>query len=77
MSEDVQELLKRVEILIHHALLQRDDGVLGDGYEFRTDLAAARGDVAKTDADGRYTLPIDEESIIFVIKPSGYAVPVD
>jgi C terminal of Calcineurin-like phosphoesterase/N terminal of Calcineurin-like phosphoesterase/Calcineurin-like phosphoesterase len=34
-------------------------------------------DVVKTDADGRYTLPIDDESIIFVIKPSGYAPPVD
>jgi signal peptidase I len=34
-------------------------------------------DVVKTDADGRYTLPIDEESVIFVIKPAGYAVPVD
>jgi hypothetical protein len=34
-------------------------------------------DVLKTDADGRYTLPIDEESVIFVIKPAGYAVPVD
>jgi hypothetical protein len=34
-------------------------------------------DVAKTDASGRYTLPIDDESIIFVIKPTGYALPVD
>jgi 3',5'-cyclic AMP phosphodiesterase CpdA len=34
-------------------------------------------DVVKTDAAGRYTLPIDEESIVFVIKPTGYAVPLD
>jgi hypothetical protein len=34
-------------------------------------------EVAKTDADGRYTLPIEDESIVFVIKPTGYAVPVD
>ena len=34
-------------------------------------------DVVRTDADGRYTLPIDDESVIFVIKPSGYAVPVN
>jgi C terminal of Calcineurin-like phosphoesterase/N terminal of Calcineurin-like phosphoesterase len=34
-------------------------------------------DVVKTDADGRYTLPIDEESVIFVVKPTGYAPPVD
>ena len=34
-------------------------------------------DVIKTDADGRYTLPLEDGSVIFVIKPSGYAVPVD
>jgi N terminal of Calcineurin-like phosphoesterase len=34
-------------------------------------------EVVRTDAGGRYTLPIDDESIVFVIKPTGYAVPVD
>lgn len=34
-------------------------------------------DVVKTDADGHYTLPIDDESVIFVIKPTGYASPVN
>lgn len=34
-------------------------------------------EVVKTDAAGRYALPIDDESIVFVIKPTGYAVPVD
>jgi calcineurin-like phosphoesterase family protein len=34
-------------------------------------------EVAKTDAAGRYALPIDDESVVFVIKPTGYAVPVD
>jgi len=34
-------------------------------------------EVVKTDAAGRYTLPVDDESIIFVIKPTGYAVPLD
>ena len=34
-------------------------------------------EVVRTDAGGRYTLPIGEETIIFVIKPSGYAVPTD
>jgi hypothetical protein len=34
-------------------------------------------EVMKTDAEGHYALLIDDESIIFVIKPSGYAVPVD
>jgi 3',5'-cyclic AMP phosphodiesterase CpdA len=34
-------------------------------------------DVAKTDAQGRYTLPLEEEAVIFVIKPVGYAAPID
>ena len=34
-------------------------------------------DVVRTDQDGRYALPIDDEMIIFVIKPTGYAVPVE
>lgn len=34
-------------------------------------------DVARTDAEGRYSLPLEDECVVFVIKPSGYAVPVD
>ncbi len=34
-------------------------------------------DVVKTDAAGRYTLAVDDESIIFVIKPAGYTPPVN
>lgn len=34
-------------------------------------------EVVKTDASGRYTLPIEDESIIFVIKPTGYALPLE
>ncbi len=32
-------------------------------------------DVVVTDKNGRYTLPVGEDNIIFVIKPSGYEVP--
>ena len=34
-------------------------------------------EVAVTDADGRYTLPVAEETIVFVIKPAGFMTPVD
>ncbi len=34
-------------------------------------------EVVQTDVQGRYTLSIDDEAVIFVIKPSGYAVPAD
>jgi hypothetical protein len=34
-------------------------------------------DIAVTDADGRYTLPLPEEAVIFVIKPAGFMPPVE
>ncbi len=34
-------------------------------------------EVARTDAAGRYALPVEPGQSIFVVKPSGYAVPVD
>lgn len=34
-------------------------------------------DVVRTDSEGRYTLPIDDEAVMFVIKPAGYSVAVD
>jgi hypothetical protein len=34
-------------------------------------------DVVRTDGRGRYSLPIGDEGAIFVIKPSGYGVPLD
>ena len=34
-------------------------------------------EVVETDSQGRYTLPINDMGVVFVIKPSGWAVPVD
>lgn len=34
-------------------------------------------DVAKTDGQGRYTLPIIDDMVVSVIKPSGYSLPLD
>ena len=34
-------------------------------------------DVVKTDSSGRYKLAVDNDSIVFVIKPSGYRVVTD
>jgi len=34
-------------------------------------------DVVLTDQNGRYELPVDNDDILFVIKPSGYNLPVD
>jgi hypothetical protein len=49
---------------------QGDPGIAGV-------LVSNGREVVKTDHDGRYVLPVDEETIIFVIKPTGYAVPVE
>ena len=34
-------------------------------------------DIAVTDADGRYELPVDDDAIVFVIKPSGWMTRTD
>lgn len=34
-------------------------------------------DVVQTDSNGRYRLDLDDEAIIFITKPSGYATPVN
>lgn len=34
-------------------------------------------DVVRTSSDGRYTLPVDDDTMVFVIKPSGYRTRLD
>jgi len=34
-------------------------------------------DVVRTDHHGRYTLPLEDDAIILVIKPTGYVAPID
>jgi methionine-rich copper-binding protein CopC len=42
------------------------------------DVLVSNGrDVAVTDADGHYVLPLPDEATIFVIKPAGFMPPVD
>lgn len=49
---------------------RREQGLAG--------VAVSNGvDVVQTDDKGRYVLPIGEDNIIFVIKPSGYRPPVN
>lgn len=41
-------------------------------------VAVSNGvEVVRTDAKGQYELPVNQDQIVFVIKPSGYALPVD
>jgi hypothetical protein len=53
--------------------LERDRGERGvEGI-----LVSNQREVVVTDKKGRYTLPMDEETVIFITKPSGYHVPMD
>lgn len=41
-------------------------------------VAVSNGsDVVLTDATGKYVLPVDDDNIIFVVKPAGYKMSVD
>ncbi len=41
-------------------------------------VAVSNGrEVVATDAEGRYELPVDDRTILFVTKPAGHAVPVN
>jgi hypothetical protein len=49
------------------------DGKFGDGDLPFAGVKVSNGlDIATTDVGGRYQLPITEDSIIFLIKPTGY-----
>lgn len=55
----------------------RGDG-RAEGQRGLADVLVSNGvDVVATDADGRYELPVREHTILFVVKPRGYRVPVN
>jgi hypothetical protein len=52
------------------------DGVRSAGEPGIAGVAVADGrEVARTDEAGRYRLPVDDDTILFVIKPSGWRTP--
>lgn len=53
------------------------DRVLGDGEAGVPDALVSNGrDVVRTGTDGRWELPVTDDTILFVIKPSGWRVPL-
>jgi hypothetical protein len=53
------------------------DGARGPGEPGLAGVAVSNGrEVARTDAAGRYRLPVDDDTILFVIKPSGWRTPL-
>ncbi|MEW4568780.1 calcineurin-like phosphoesterase family protein [Tautonia sp. JC769] len=54
------------------------DGLRGDDEEGIADVKVSNGRaIVKTDADGRYELPIDDDTILFVLKPRGWMTPLN
>ena len=54
------------------------DGIYDDGEPGIADVAVSNGvNVVLTAIDGRYTLPIIEDTVYFVSKPATYMVPMD
>lgn len=54
------------------------NGVRDTGEEGLKDIRVSnQSEIVKTDREGRYRLPIDDDTILFVIKPRGWMTPVD
>ena len=54
------------------------NGVLDPDEHGISDVAVSNGrDLVLSDEAGRYSLPVPEEAILFVIKPRGWITPID
>lgn len=54
------------------------DGVRDEGETGIPDVCVSNGhDVVRTGLDGRWSLPVSDDTALFVIKPAGYAPPAD
>ncbi len=50
----------------------------GDGEEGLPDIKVSNGrDIVKTDENGKYSLPVTDDSILFVIKPRNWMTPLN
>ena len=58
-------------------LVYEDTGSTTDRRGLAGVLVSNGRDIVKTGADGRYTLPVDGDCIIFVVKPAGFGLPLD
>ncbi len=54
------------------------DGLRDPGERGVPGVRVSNGrDVVLSDAQGRYALPVDDETVVFVTKPAGWSTPVD
>ncbi len=53
------------------------NGRLDAGEKRLSDIRVSNGaDIVKTSADGQYEIPVNDDSIVFVIKPTGWRTPI-
>jgi C terminal of Calcineurin-like phosphoesterase/N terminal of Calcineurin-like phosphoesterase/Calcineurin-like phosphoesterase len=54
-----------------------EDGARGASEPGLPGVAVSNGrELVRTDSEGRYRLPVDDDTILFVVKPSGWRTPV-
>lgn len=54
------------------------DGARSPGEPGISDVCVSNGrDVVVTDSEGRWTLPVDDDCAVFVVKPAGWMTPVN
>ncbi len=57
---------------------QNENGVRDEGEPGIASVGVSNGtDVVQTDEQGHYTVPVNDDTIVFVIKPSGWETPID
>ena len=55
-----------------------NNGKFGEGDRPQANVKISNGKkIVLTDKDGRYELPVENDSAIFVIKPTGFTTPLD
>lgn len=74
-SRDAAEELTPARGVVFHD--SNGNGSLDAGEKGLADVRVSNGiDIVKTDSEGRYEIGVDDDSIIFVIKPSGWRTPI-
>lgn len=75
ISRDAADALTPARGVVFHDA--NGNGVLDAGEKGLPDIRVSNGvDIVKTDSNGKYEIGVDDDTIIFVVKPSGWRTPV-
>ncbi len=75
LPQPAQEILTATGRVFHD---KNENRILDDGEQGQSGVRVSNGrDIVITDDDGRYSLEVDGDTILFVIKPSGWRTPLD